>query len=286
MAWLQGSVVQPAENAFQQGFVQPLQGAWSQSQQALAKGWDESAQFVGAAWSETERAYDWAAGGVKNILANTVGQAFPEVAWTQFTTAQRDTLLNNLDNYGVEGSKAAAYVRQEDTQFGFIPQANSGAGWTLMGNITLPPGADINDSRNVAVIIHEELHLEQPLTTRLSVDGELRAWQLEYKAYHDKTGQYYGAPTTPFYDQNSPQKEADAWKDLSQLNPDSRVDLAKAQKLMKVVSSNYRSDQLPLQPIEQEISYDVGQAVDNALQKVADAGKQALDQIRKLIKLP
>jgi len=176
-------------------------------------------------------------------------QLFPETGWIRFSPVERELLLHNLDGYGAYGPPAAHYIRAHSVQFGYLPQTRSGAGWTLAGNLTLPPGSDLGNARILAVTIHEVLHLQQPLFTRLSVYGELLAWQFEYQAYHDATGRYYGAAGAPFAG------TAAAWDELSRLSPASHADLARAQRLMKEVSPLYRSHMLPLSPLHHEAAY-------------------------------
>ena len=182
-------------------------------------------------------------------MTNIFEQVIPETGWVKFTPAELEKVLSNLDGFGEYGPPAAAYLRAHNTAFGYLPQTASGGGWTLRGNLTLPPGSNLDDKRNMALIIHEVLHLQQPLTTRLSIQGELLAWQLEYKAYHSGTGTWYGDPGAPFAG-TRPQ-----WDALSQLSSDSHEHLAKAQSLMKEVSPVYRADLLPLYPVSQEAGY-------------------------------
>ena len=182
-------------------------------------------------------------------MPHLLAQIIPETGWVKFTPAEREQLLHNLDGFGAYGPPASAYLRAHGTAFGHLPQTASGAGWTLANNLTLPPGADLNDQRILAVIIHETLHLQQSLITRLSVQGELLAWRLEYLAYHDATGIWYGDPGAPFAGTKP------LWDALLQLLPDSHEHLFKAQGLMKEVSPVYRSNLLPLYPLSREAGY-------------------------------
>jgi len=158
-------------------------------------------------------------------------------------------LLQNLDKFGAYGPAVADYIRAHATQLGYFPQKSSGGGWTLFGNLTLLPESDLSDQRNLAIIIHEVLHLQQSLVMRLSIQGELLAWQFEYQAYHNATGKYYGEKGLPF-DGTSIQ-----WDELSRLSAASRQDLARAQILMKEVSSVYRAEKLPLYPLGREVKH-------------------------------
>src|SRR5438128_5735847 len=100
-------------------------------------------------------------------MNNTLKELFPELGWTKFTPDERRLVLDNLDGFGMHGLATAAYIRARSVAFGYFPQASSGAGWTLLGNLILPPKTDLNDRRILAVIIHEVLHLQQSLLTRL-----------------------------------------------------------------------------------------------------------------------
>jgi hypothetical protein len=182
-------------------------------------------------------------------MKNSLQRLIPETGWKKFNLAERQLLLQNLDKFGVYGPASADYIRAHATQVGYFPQKSSGGGWTLLGNLTLPPESDLNDQRILAVITHEVFHLQQSIAMRLSIQGELLAWQFEYQAYHDATGKYYGERGLPF-DGTSAQ-----WDELSRLSVDSRQDLARAQRLMKEVSSVYRAEKLPLYPLGHEVKH-------------------------------
>jgi len=182
-------------------------------------------------------------------MPGLLSQLFPEIVWTPFSPGEREHLLRNLAGFGASGPPAAHYIRANTVRLGYFPQTRSGAGWTLFGNITLPPGSDLNNKRILAVIIHEVLHLQQPFLTRLSVYAELLAWQFEYRVYYEVTGRRYGGQDAPF------PGTAASWEEISRLSPASRNDLARAQRLMKQVSPRYRSDKLPLYPLPREITY-------------------------------
>lgn len=174
---------------------------------------------------------------------------FPELGWTKFTPDERELLLGNLDGFGMQGPLTADFIRGHSLACGYFPQAYSGAGWTLLGNLIVPPRTDLNDKRILAVIIHEVLHLQQSLVTRLSVYGELLAWQLEYRVYHEVTGNYYGQKGLPF------DGSAAQWQQIAQLSAEVYEDLARAQSLMREVAPTYRSNRLPLYPLGRELRY-------------------------------
>jgi len=90
------------------------------------------------------------------------------------------------------------------------------------------------------------------LLARLSVRGELLAWQYQIQAYRELTGneigdhgQAYGGTKVH-------------WDQIAQLSADSRDDLLAAQGLMKKVAPDYRSDCLPLFPLLQEVGFYLG----------------------------
>src|SRR5687767_4504343 len=155
-------------------------------------------------------------------MKDALKQLIPELGWTKFAPAEHELVLKNLQNFGRHGAGAAEYIHARSVRFGYFPQQNSGAGWTLMGNLTLPPKSDLADRRVLAVIIHEVLHLQQPLSTRLSIHGEVLGWQLEYQAYHEVTGQYYGEKGLPFEGAHA------QWDAISRLSAESYSDLARA----------------------------------------------------------
>jgi hypothetical protein len=182
-------------------------------------------------------------------MKNPFQELFPELGWTKFDNAERQRLLQNLETFSAHGPQAADYIRAHGTQFGYFPQTKSSAGWTLSNNLTLRPGADLDAPATLAVIIHEVLHLQQSLTMRLSIQGELIAWQYQYQVYFDATGKHFGETGQPF-DGSKTQ-----WEQLSQLSTDSRQDLATAQRLMKEISPVYRAHLLPLYPVGREVRH-------------------------------
>lgn len=188
---------------------------------------------------------------MKNLLA----PLFPELGWTKFSADERRLVLSRLDEFGAYGPPAAQYIRTHSTQLGYFPQKYSSAGWTLFRNLTLRPDTNLGAQRTLAGIVHEVLHLQQSISTRLSVYGELLAWQLEYRAFQDVTGKYYGEKGAPFEGTKS------QWQQISRLSADAHADLGRAQGLMKQISALYRSDKLPLYPLGREVRYKLLQQV-------------------------
>jgi hypothetical protein len=174
---------------------------------------------------------------------------FPESDWIEVKPDEYEQVYQALTAAGNMNAKAAEFMKQAKTRLGLHEQYKAGAGWTILKNITLTPNAKVLDPYTLCLISHELIHLQQPLLTRLSVRGELLAWQFQIQAYRELTGkdigddgQAYGG-TKQFWDQ------------LAQLSADSRDDLLKAQGLMKKVSPNYRSDCLPLFSLTRDVGY-------------------------------
>ena len=141
------------------------------------------------------------------------------------------------------------FIQTRRVRLGFFEQYRSGAGWTLLRNITLAPGVELDNPYAMSLIIHEAFHLRQSLLMRLSMQGELLAWQYQEQAYFELTGNQIGASGQAY---GGTRKH---WDKLMQLSPDSRVDLEKAQEVTRAISPNYRSHCLPLYPLHQEIGY-------------------------------
>jgi hypothetical protein len=174
---------------------------------------------------------------------------FPESDWSELSPTDCDQICQKLTSAGSLNSAAAAYLKFARVKLGFHQQYKSGAGWTVLRNITLTPGANLNDASTLCLISHELFHLQQSIWMRLSVQGELRAWQYQKQAYYELTGKEIGdhgeayGGTKPY------------WDELAQLSTNSREDLLTAQGLMKKVSPDYRSDCLPLFSLTKEIEY-------------------------------
>lgn len=180
---------------------------------------------------------------------NLFKQIIPELGWEKLTPVTLEQLLKNLDGFTPHGPPAATYLREHATRLGYFVQTGNAAAWTLTNNLILHPETDLNHPRTMALLIHEVLHLQQPFSLRLSIQGELAAWQLEYQAYHAATGKWYGEPGTPFAGKKA------QWEMLARLSSGLRADLAQAQRLMKEISPGYRAHLLPLYPLGREALY-------------------------------
>ena len=162
-------------------------------------------------------------------------------------TAWSQNLLLSLEQFGEEGRVAAAYLRARKTYIGFRKvRKNVGAFWTILGTIhlnTIHYSLQTNpgDPRVLTLLIHEVKHLQQGLVTALSVYGELEAWQLQFRLYHQKTDT----------------KMHPAIEKLTSLPFGyDRVVLRQARGLMQeYAGKGYRVDLLPLYPLGNEIRY-------------------------------
>ncbi len=178
-----------------------------------------------------------------------LGSLFPEINWVKLDKSGYDDIFRQLSSPGLIPSLTLAYFKKHKVKLGFLAQGYSGGGWTLLHNITIAPGTDLNNRHTLSLIIHEVFHLGQPILTRLSIYGELLAWQYQQQGYQQAFGEVIGGSSEAFAG------TADKWNELSRLSPGSRSDLAKAQEIMREISPGYRSDCLPLYPLIKEVWY-------------------------------
>ena len=157
----------------------------------------------------------------------------------------RKSVFKELEKHGPLGLDAETFMREHKVNLRFRQQKNSGAAWTLAGNIHLNARDYSVDTKPdnpgmLSLVVHEVHHLRQGFLTALSVYGELDAWQVGFNFYKNMTN--------------------------SSLNPIlqelldlplgfSRDVLREAAKLMKAYSPGYRIDLLPLYPIYREIAW-------------------------------
>ncbi len=161
--------------------------------------------------------------------------------------AWSENLLLSLERFGEEGRVAASYLRAHRTYIGFWNvRKNVGAFWTPLKTIhlnTVHYSLQTNpaDPLLLTLLIHEVKHLQQGLVTALSVYGELEAWQLQFRLYHQKTN----AKMHPMIE-----------KLLSLPFGWDRAVLQQARVLMQeVAGKGYRADLLPLYPLGKEIRF-------------------------------
>lgn len=178
---------------------------------------------------------------------------FPESNWKELDPDSYRQVYQRLQNGGQYSSAAIEYLQKHGVKLGFHEQDDSGGGWTLLRNITLAPDTILDNPYTLTLIVHEVFHLKQPLFTRLSVQGELLAWQFQKQAYREISGREIGETGEAY------SGKQDLWEQVSQLSPASREDLAKAQELMRRIADRYRSDCLPLYPLVREIWFFVKQ---------------------------
>ena len=162
-------------------------------------------------------------------------------------TVWKQNLLAALESIGEEGNSAAEFLRAHKVHVGFWKvRKNVGAFWTVFGTIHFNSlrysyQTNIEDADVLTLLIHEVKHLQQGPILALSVYGELEAWQLQFRLYHQLTGK----PMHPVI------------AELMSLPLEyDRVVLKKAVTLMQAYAGKgYRADLLPLYPLWREIRY-------------------------------
>lgn len=177
---------------------------------------------------------------------------FPEWVWEELKSDIYDQVVDKLSGIEQLKSDVVDYMKSKRIRIGFHKQYKSGGGWTVLRNITLSPGDDPMNPYVLSLIIHETYHLKQSIWMRLSMQGELRAWQYQkqtYPAIAKSPGNEIGNPGEAYGG------TAAHWEELSKLSAESREDLAKAQDVMAKVSPGYRSGCLPLYPLGEEFKY-------------------------------
>ena len=159
----------------------------------------------------------------------------------------KEKLFEAVAGLGDEGCTAVEFLKARRVKIGFqTVRPNLGAFWTVFGNIRLNSHyysyeTSLEDLRIRTLIIHEARHLQQGLSTALSVYGELDAWQLEFGVYHRVKGRY-------------PHPSIAELMELPLLCD--RMVLKKAARLMQdYAGKGYRVDLLPLYPLGREIKY-------------------------------
>lgn len=181
--------------------------------------------------------------------AKVVEWCFPEWNWTELTQDVYENLFQALSGVDDINTDVVNYIRDKKIRIGFHQQYKAGGGWTLLKNITLSPGDDPLNPYVLSLIVHEIFHIKESIWMRLSMQGELRAWQYQRKCYRELTGKDIGDIGQAY----SGKKEY--WDAMATLDPNSREDLLKAIQLTRKVSPDYRSECLPLFPLPQEIGF-------------------------------
>ena len=185
-----------------------------------------------------------------------LGGLIPETDWETLELPKFEEVTDLLSNLDELGSDIVGYLKKRKYRIGFISQANSGAGWTVLGNITLPPGerTKLLKPLTLSLIVHEAYHLQgQSILMRLSMRGELLAWQYQARTYPlFSQGKAIGT-LGEAYGEGGPTNEH--WEALLTKSADSRKDLEDARDLMIAIAPRYRAYALPIYPLHQEIGY-------------------------------
>jgi hypothetical protein len=174
---------------------------------------------------------------------------FPETKWTELLTEDYSQVFQRLRDAGPLGAEAVAFIQAKKVRLGFYEQYKSGAGWTFLRNITLAPGVKLDQPYSLCLIIHEAFHLNQSILERLSMRGELLAWQYQERAYLELTGKRIGESGQAYGGTRR------HWDELMLLSADSREDLKKAQEVTRKIAPAYRSYCLPLYPLHNEVGF-------------------------------
>jgi hypothetical protein len=189
---------------------------------------------------------------LRSKIVGVVGGLIPETVWTTLESDLYQQVVNRLrglDKVCIEPD-IMAFIEQKKYRIGKLTQANSGAGWTVRGNITIRPD-DVKrclEPYVLSLILHEIFHVKrQSILMRLSLRGELQAWQYQYRIYpllqpgHEIGEEYFG--------------KSEEWQQLSKLSPSSREDLERARDLMIAIAPGYRAYALPIYPLPQELGH-------------------------------
>jgi hypothetical protein len=185
-----------------------------------------------------------------------LGGLIPETNWDTLELPKFEEVTDLLSKLDPLGPEIVGYLKKRKYRIGFITQPNSGAGWTVLGNITLPPAERkrLLDAGTLSLIVHEAFHLQgQSILMRLSMKGELLAWQYQARTYPlFSQGKGIGTPGEA-YSGAGPTNQH--WEALLTRSADSRKDLEDARDLMIAIAPTYRAYALPIYPLHQEIGY-------------------------------
>ena len=179
----------------------------------------------------------------------------PEFKWDILDSQRYDQVFEKLLSIQLPGDEILESLKNHKPRIGFHKQYESGGGWTFLGNITLTPKDDPLKPYSLSLILHETFHLRQSILTRLSVHGELLAWQYQMRTYPEIANTKGKAIGTDGEAYGEAGDTSASWEKLSSLSPDSRIDLKQAQAVMREIASTYRSNALPLYPLPQELGF-------------------------------
>jgi len=159
----------------------------------------------------------------------------------------KKSLLQALTNLGKPGREAAEFMRVHKTYVGFWKvRKNVGAFWTVLrtihfNSVYYSRNTDVNDVGMLTLLIHEVKHLQQGIFLALSVYGELEAWQLQFRLFHNLTNTQMHPAITEL---------------LSLPLKYDREVMKQAVMLMQAYAGKgYRADLLPYYPLGHEIKY-------------------------------
>jgi len=98
-----------------------------------------------------------------------------------YTEEERSIITDMLRMHDDDATQTAQHIIEHRIHISIEPIDNVGAFWTLDNRVV------VNESNNylwqLSMIIHETHHLSQPLLYRLTVVGELEAWQKQLGFY-------------------------------------------------------------------------------------------------------
>ena len=157
-----------------------------------------------------------------------------------------DTLLARLASTGEAGEAALRYLTERRTRIR-VRKQNSGARWTVFGNIEVSPAYvdGKNDPYALSLLVHEVHHLKQGWHLALSVQGELEAWQIQFAYLKSLTGNY-----SPYPQHNAIIAE------LMTFSLHNREQLKRCRILMQqFAGKKYRIDLYPSFPLMKEIRF-------------------------------
>ena len=159
----------------------------------------------------------------------------------------KEKLLEALTGLGEPGHAAADFLRVHKTFIGFWKvRKNVGAFWTVLQTIHFNSvyysiNTDVNDIGMLTLLLHEVKHLQQGFFLALSVYGEVEAWQLQFRLYHELTGTSVHPAIAELL--NLPLKY-------------DRTIMKQAVTLMQAYAGKgYRADLLPYYPFGRELQY-------------------------------
>jgi len=159
----------------------------------------------------------------------------------------QEKLLEAVAGLGGEGRAASDFLRKRRTRIGFVKAGESaGAFWTPFNLIFLNARhysyeTSFDDLKLKTLVIHEAWHLQQGIIKAPSVYGELEAWQLEFRVWHNVKGRY-------------PHPAIGELIDLP-LEYDRTILKQAAACMQAYAGKGYRIDLYPTYPIGREIGY-------------------------------